>query len=401
MYRAAGLPTRSVPTSMASTPTKLQRWLDVIAYLASRRFPVPTEELWSAVPAYQAGLEGSEKDKQTVRRMFERDKDELRAFGVPIETVHYSMSYRNEAQVGYRLRRSDFHLPYLKLLGAVDAEAPDTSTARRSAGAVFELTEEEAGAALDGLLELASVPAFPLARAARSAFRKLAFDLDPALAGDAPVVYAHDPEAEASTELVKRLSDAARRRKRVTFRYRAMTSDSEAGRSVHPWGLLFQHGRWYLIGHDNDREAARLYRVGRIHALKVNTRKAGTPDYEVPEDFTLRSWAGRKAWELGADEAEPTEVTVHFRFPRSLWAERNGHGTLVEEEADGSQRRRFAVHRSDPFLRWVLSLAGDAVVVDPQEAAEAFRSLAASVAAVHGAAPADPGGPGAPRSEPA
>jgi predicted DNA-binding transcriptional regulator YafY len=164
-----------------------------------------------------------------------------------------------------------------------------------------------------------------------------------------------------------------------------MTTDSEAERSVHPYGLLFQHGRWYLVGYDTDRDAERMYRVGRIADLVVNSKKAGTADYEVPEDFTLRSYRGRKAWELGADDAEPTEVTVRFRFPRSLWAERNGHGTLIEEEDDGSQRRRFTVHRSDPFLRWVLSLAGDAAVIAPAQAAEAFRGLAARVAAVHGA----------------
>ena len=73
-----------------------------------------------------------------------------------------------------------------------------------------------------------------------------------------------------------------------------------------------------------------------------------------------------------------------FRFPRSLWAERNEHGTLVEERGDGSQLRSFEVHRRDPFLRWVLSLAGDARVVAPPELRDAFASLVADVAARYG-----------------
>jgi hypothetical protein len=102
--------------AMATQPTKLQRWLDVIAYLAGRRLPVTVEQLWEAVPAYEAGLEGDEKAKQTVRRMFERDKDELRGLGIPIETVPFSIHYGREQTVGYRLGAKDFHLPYLRLV---------------------------------------------------------------------------------------------------------------------------------------------------------------------------------------------------------------------------------------------------------------------------------------------
>ena len=77
---------------MANSPTKLQRWLDMIAYLASRHFPAPVDEVWANVPAYTPGLEGSSKDKQSIRRMFERDMDELRDLGIPIETVTYTIS---------------------------------------------------------------------------------------------------------------------------------------------------------------------------------------------------------------------------------------------------------------------------------------------------------------------
>jgi predicted DNA-binding transcriptional regulator YafY len=103
----------------------------------------------------------------------------------------------------------------------------------------------------------------------------------------------------------------------------------------------------------------------------------------VPSDFSLDEYAGRSAWELGDDDEPPLEATVRFDFPRSLWAHRNGHGELVEEAEDGSQLRRFAVHRVDPFLRWVLSLAGDARVEDPDELRDGFRTLARQVADLH------------------
>ncbi|HET9947748.1 MAG TPA: WYL domain-containing protein [Longimicrobiales bacterium] len=367
---------------MPAKPTKLQRWLDLIAYLAGRRFPVRVDEIWEHVPAYQPGLEGDETQKQTVRRMFERDKDELRELGIPIETVKFTID-PSDPEKGYRLGQDDYRLPYLKLV----AEARAGRQAHTASKKEFEVTEQEAGAALLGLQELAAVPSLVLAPHARSAFRKLAFDLDPGVLRDAPVLYAEDPEATATKEVLHELSDAVRRRKRVRFRYHAMTSDMVEEREVNPYGLLFQHGRWYLVAHDVGRDAVRMFRVGRIDELRPNTKKPGTADFEVPADFELSAFSGRKAWELGADPEPPATALVYFRFPRSLWAERNEHGELVREEADGAQLRRFEVRRRDPFLRWLLSLAGDAWVEEPVELREAFRAMAAEVLRRHSRKP--------------
>ena len=110
-----------------------------------------------------------------------------------------------------------------------------------------------------------------------------------------------------------------------------------------------------------------------VTSVAVNKKRPGTPDYAVPDDFRLEDYAGRKAWELGQDAGGPVEAHVRFRFPRSLWAERNGHGRLVAEDDDGAQLRSFRIRRRDPFLRWVLSLEGDARVEAPPDLAEAFR----------------------------
>jgi proteasome accessory factor B len=370
---------------MADTPSKLQRWLDVVAYLAGHHFPVTQEQLWAAVPAYAAGLEEGGKDRESVRRMFERDKDELRAMGIPIETVTFEIEQGSERSHGYRLADRHFHLPYLRLVRAAEAEAGGGTRSTARSARVFPVSEDEAGAALEGLRDVAAVPGFPLAREARSAFRKLAFDLDPDLLGPAPVLHVEDPETAAAAHTLHHLSDALVARKRVTFRYRSMGRDEEAERTVRPLGLLFQHGRWYLVAWAEDRREPRMFRLGRISELSVNTKSPGTPDYEIPADFDLSAWAGRRAWELsGEDEQAPMAARVRFRFPRSVWAERNGHGTLVAEDENGGQLREIVVHRPEPFLRWVLSLEGDAVVEDPPELREAFRTMVRAVAGLYG-----------------
>jgi predicted DNA-binding transcriptional regulator YafY len=379
---------------MADRISKLQRWLDLIAHLASRRFPVPLDELWASVPAYALPHDPTTREHERVRRMFERDKEELREMGIPIETVTYHINYGLEERHGYRLAKRDFHLPYLRLVqeaakSAGEPEAADTHPGPRrrvppATPGEFAVTEDEVGAALEGLREVAALPSFPLAPDARAAFRKLAFDLDPEALEEPSVVYVEDPEASATADALKLLSEALRQGKRVRFRYRSMGRDEEVERAVRPYGLLFQHGRWYLIAWAEDRDAVRMFRVGRMRSVEVNRARPGTPDYTVPDDFRLEDYAGRKAWELGQDPGGPAEAHVRFRFPRSLWAERNGHGQLLAEGEDGAQLRSFRIRRRDPFLRWVLSLEGDARVEAPPDLAEAFRGMAAAVEALYG-----------------
>ncbi|MFP3949227.1 MAG: hypothetical protein ACLFWG_10910, partial [Longimicrobiales bacterium] len=86
---------------MANRISKVQRWLDLVSFLVGRRFPVDVDEVMRNVPAYaERWVEGSEKDRASVRRMFERDKDELRELGVPLESVEYSINYGAERAEG-------------------------------------------------------------------------------------------------------------------------------------------------------------------------------------------------------------------------------------------------------------------------------------------------------------
>lgn len=151
---------------------------------------------------------------------------------------------------------------------------------------------------------------------------------------------------------------------------------------------------------DVDQDAERMYRLGRMRDVALVRGKTKDADYEVPEGFALSDHAGRAAWEIGEDPDGPVEADVWLAFPRSLWAERNEHGTLVEDRDDGSQLRRFRVLRRDPFLRWVLSLAGDARVevaradgferptrLTPEETLCLALALRGSTASTHVTAP--------------
>jgi proteasome accessory factor B len=358
---------------MSDKISKTQRWLDLIALLLARRVPIPVDEIMERVPAYaQACASGNEVDRRTARRMFERDKDELRAMGIPLERVDYQINFGMECLEGYRIQDRNFYLPYLSVLGG----EPGASARLPS----IELEPAEAGDMIEALRRIAQIPGFPMVAEARSALSRLSFDLEPERFSADPIVWVEPPGAGEVLEKLAVLSDALLAGKRVAFRYHGIRRGTTTEREAEPYGLLFQRD-WYLVGFDPDRGAIRVFRVSRMDDVRANTLQPRTRDYEVPGDFDLRAFAGRPAWRL-ADE-EPLEVEVRFRFPSSLLAARNGQGELVAEEPDGGAVRRFSVTDPHPFLRWVLGFAGEAMVLSPGDVRDAFREVAEQTLGVY------------------
>lgn len=349
--------------------TRTQRWLDLIAYLVGRRMPVAVSELMERLPAYAA------MEPKSARRVFERDKQELREAGVPLEQISYSINHGAEQADGYRLRSGDFFLPYLAL---VEGRAEPAERAGTTRPGTVELAPEDARAVFEALSAAAPLPGLPLAADANRALAKLALGVDASVVRQAPVLYAAGSESERAGDALPALLDAVLARRCMRFSYQGARRGQATERVVRPYGLLMAGGGWYLIAHDEARGAIREFRVSRIAALEPT---GGPGAYEVPPDFQLQTYRHRQAWELGDEPALGAEV--RFRFPLSLWAERNGYGRALREEADGSVVRRFEVRQAEPFLRWLLTHLGEAEPLAPSELIRQYDTLVHTVAALY------------------
>src|ERR687897_303819 len=84
----------------------------VIALLSTRQY-VTAARIRATVPGYEAD-DGSERADEAFKRMFERDKAELREMGVPLETGRTSAF---DTEDGYRIARADHELPEIRLTG--------------------------------------------------------------------------------------------------------------------------------------------------------------------------------------------------------------------------------------------------------------------------------------------
>ena len=358
---------------MKHSAPKIQRWIDLLAALLRRHYPATFDELIRDVPAY-----GGDQSPEARRRMFERDKDELRGFGVPIETIR---TPEGETR-GYRLRAAHFYLPYLTVRsqGGPKPRKQDPYGYRSLPALTFE--PEELAAVTDAAARVKELGDPVLAEHAESAMRKLACDLpvDAAGRGDTQLV---PPRARPDPDLLVALDRALAHRKRVTFRYHTMGSDAVARRVVEPFGIFFLNQHWYLAARTQGEEPVKNYRLSRIDEADVNGKAPGSPDYEIPPTFSLREHArSRQAWELGAGDA--ILATVAFRARTGAAAAAFRLGEVVEGHAD---RRRFRVRRSEPFARWLLSFAGEVVPVSPREVVDAYQELVRETLDHHAARP--------------
>lgn len=228
---------------------RTERLLNLLFCLMASRIPVRRSAIESAIPGYSDAASPA-----AFERMFERDKDELRSMGIPIETVLDA----NGDVDGYVIRRDAYALPEIELTAA------ERSAVALAADAWSEAVLHGNAATAARKLEAVGVDEVPAARPAGRV-----------TAGNAAVLP---------------ILQALRSRTCVCFGYRRPDQEASASRHVDPWGLLVKDGAWYLVGHDRQRGAERVFRLSRIDG---EVRAADAVVTEMPAGTDLRALVER------------------------------------------------------------------------------------------------------------
>lgn len=356
---------------------KLQRWIDLLAALLPRTYPATFREIAKDVPGYSATPPNA-----STMRMFERDKDELRSFGIAIETKTVE---GDEGPVeAYRLDRRDFYLPYLMLSSPTARRPKRVDKYGYKTLAMLAFEPDELAAIADAAKRAEALGDPLLAADSASAQRKLALDLPIAdMAAGRPGVEIVHPRTRIEPAIFEAVNEALARRKTLDFDYHAMNTDRTEHRTVEPYGVFFLGSHWYLTGRDRGRGELRNFRLSRIAAPVVNGARPQTPDYTIPDDFRLREHAGsRQAWEIGDGDA--LDAIVEFNGSSGATVA----GARLGVPVPGNPKRRaFQPRRLDTFARWLLAFGGEAVPLSPPELVDAFRDLAARTRSVYGSEP--------------
>lgn len=339
---------------------KLQRWIDLTAGLLDRHYGITLARLRDEVPGYASGR------PESVRRTFERDKDELRRLGVPIETL----GDPGDHEPRYKLASDRFYLPYLVVAGERGLARPrriDRTGYRAIAECEFD--DEAVALLADAARRVSEVGDPLLAGHARAALGKLAVDIAPPSLEPTPAVSLLPVNAGAAPAHLEVLGTALLKRKQVSFTYYGIERNETERRVVLPYGLAFTSGHWYLHALDPARGAVRVFRVSRMRELGINAKTPGNQDYEIPATFRLGDRVvPRPSWELG--DEEPVEVLVHFNRTNSYT---NAARHLARQRSGNTAH--YVVRRREPFLRWLLGLAGDADPVSPPDIVREYDAL--------------------------
>ena len=304
---------------------RIERLINLIAALLESPRPMPVDEIRERI----AGYEQDEFD--AFRRAFERDKESLRAMGIPVELVRDPLTDQAE---GYIIRKESYYLPQL------DLEPDELAALRLAADAILGAGDEAAS----GLLKLSvDTPLDPL--------------------GGPRIVWGADVAAEQP--LVAELYAALDLRRPIAFAYSA-ASGEPARRRLEPYALVHRRGQWYVTGRDLDRDATRSFKLSRIDG-PIETLE-GT--YSVPESFEAAAGLGAEAWEQGPDE--PVVTTVRFSRGLRWWAEQNMTEWPSHEGPGGTLDVQLTVGRIEALVAWVIERGSDVEIVAPEGARAAL-----------------------------
>ena len=317
---------------------RTERLLDLITYLLNAREPVSWQEIKNHFAEdYAQGIEESNQ------RKFERDKAELISLGIPID-YHSGAGVKKE---GYTIEKEKLFLP------EVQFNPQESSLLMLSASAVLENE------------------GFPYRGQLESALHKIISINDHIASPPAEITitYSGDERFSDRSKWVNEIQDALDRRKTLRFVYHAFSTGKTTRRKVDPYGLIFRRGSWTLIGWDHARQDLRSFVVIRITGLTINPRRPGTPDYEIPSDFSVKRYQNQQSWEL--DLHDPIQVTIQVtqhRLPELLPQLR----TAKKRNKDTFE---LNVTNRSGLISWVLSQKTDVKILAPEEIQNDLREV--------------------------
>ncbi|MBV9364089.1 MAG: WYL domain-containing protein [Solirubrobacterales bacterium] len=171
-------------------------------------------------------------------------------------------------------------------------------------------------------------------------------------------------------EIAAVVSSAIAQRHMLSFEYYKENEDEFSTRTVEPYALINGREGWYVATFDPSRGDVRHFRLDRFKSAAV-TAESFEPRPDVDPAADVDGWP--RTGEVPASR----RARVWISPERARWAREER--TVTEELADGAVvvERGFASLRY--LVRDVLKEAGDAVVLEPDDARAAVREAAEAI----------------------
>ncbi|MEY2466032.1 MAG: hypothetical protein QOD03_553, partial [Verrucomicrobiota bacterium] len=170
------------------------------------------------------------------------------------------------------------------------------------------------------------------------------------------------------------LAKSTAHRQQIELTYRKAGSREPEKRLLDPYHLANINGEWYLFAYDHDRKDIRTFVPARVLAVK-QTGKI----FERPQKFSLDK---RLRGSFGVHSGEG-EYKVVIRFSARVAdyvREKKWHESQqLRELKDGGVELSLQLSGLAEVERWILSWAGEAVVIQPRELADSVKQAARKI----------------------
>jgi proteasome accessory factor B len=246
---------------------------------------------------------------------------------------------------------------------------------------LFQLTEAELVSVFVAQRALEAYKGTAFEQPLRTAFQKLQAaigsanisvsweDLDSAISFRQFAAYL--PDATIFSELAK----AIQNKEVVEFGYKKLDSKAFEKRTVEPWHLACVSGQWYLLGHDRNRKARRIFVLARMQKVSRTAHKF--LDSRPGEGEIQRLF--RNSFQIWQSEnAELEQIVLRFSgHAAQLVRERNWHASQqIQELAGGNLELALTLNSLEEIIPWILSWGKNCEVVRPAKLRKKVRNFA-------------------------
>ncbi|GAA1527798.1 proteasome accessory factor B [Microbacterium ginsengiterrae] len=331
---------------MAARIPPEERQTNLVVALMATEIGLTKQQILDSVSGYrQRAQTGARAD--ALEKMFERDKDELRSLGVPIETIGDSSDPNDLREARYRIPKAEYDLP------ADISFSPAELAVLQLAGSVWSAESASADA-----------------QAGVRKIRALGIDGDEPIIGFAPRITTRE---SSFAPLQSAIEDC----RVVTFDYLKPGEEAPRRRTVEPLALLDFEARWHVYGIDLDAQDERTFLLSRIVGDVTVTRRGFDPG--------LREGAGDRALaglqDVAARNSALVEITPGTEAALRL-------GRRATPEVQGFRVPFVDLHI---FADELASYGPEVRVVEPTTLRDAVISRLRAIVAAHEAAPSEGG----------
>lgn len=212
------------------------------------------------------------------------------------------------------------------------------------------------------------------------AFRKMTANLDTKdilhleELGDVLDIRLAGPD-ELEPDIFAVLTDAIAKKRSLEFTYRKHAQRGTERRRVNPFQIACVLNRFYLIGNDLDRDAIRVFVVGRIREPQLTSGR-----FKRPEGFSGKEYL-KRSFGIFRGNADYRVVIDLDPWAADVFRDRRWHSSQqVEQTAEGGMRVSFQLDNLEEIESWVLAWGLHATVLEPRELATRVARIAQGLA---------------------